>query len=74
MSDKFVIKYTGQRNDIEEILLKYFSSEEINLMTDEAIEAFINENYVCYDCGEDWLIISKEKEKEFNRMVDWICR
>ena len=74
MSDKFVIKYTGQRNDIKEILLNHFSLKKVNSMTDEEIETFINDNYICYECGEDWLIIQKEKEQEFNRIADWICR
>ena len=74
MSDKFRIKYTGQRNDIKEILLNHFTLEKVELMTDDEIEIFINKNYVCYECGEDWLIISKEKENEFNRITDWVCR
>lgn len=74
MSDKFEIIYTGHANDSEELLLSHFPASEIVLMTNEMLENHINENYICYKCGEDWLVIPKEKEKEFNKMANWICR
>lgn len=74
MNDKFIIKYTRQRKDIKKLLLNHFSLEKVNSMTDEEIETCINDNYICYECGEDWLLISKEEKQEFDRITDWICR
>ena len=48
--------------------------QKIAYMTSKEIKDLINENFVCYECGMDWLIIPKEKEKEFNKMINWICR
>ena len=72
----FKVKYTGQLEDAKKTLVyrNIKTEEEVKNMTKKEIVEAINKNFVCYECGEDWLAIPKEKEKEFNKMTDWICR
>ena len=72
----FNIEYTGHEKEARELLVdkNITTVQKIAYMTSKEIEDLINENFVCYECGMDWLIIPKEKEKEFNKMINWICR
>ena len=74
--DNFRVKYTGQLRDAKLILTgrKIISEDEMENMTEEEIVNIMNEKFVFYDFGEDWLAIPKEYEKEFNEKTDWICR
>lgn len=74
--DKFRIKYTGQLRDAKLTLVgrNIKTKDEIDNMTEDEIVEAMNNYFVFYDFGEDWLAIPKEKENEFNAITDWICR
>lgn len=76
MDDKFRIKYTGQLRDAKLILVgrDIRTEDEVESMTEDEIVDVMNKYFVFYDCGEDWLAIPKEYEKEFNEKTDWVCR
>lgn len=47
--------------------------KELSLMTRTDIEDKINEHFISFkDEHDDWLLVPKEKEKEFVQMVTWI--
>ena len=73
---KFEINYIGHEVDARKVLLKdnIKTPQELAIMTARSIEDTINNNYVCYKNQDDWLLIPKGKEKEFNQIIKWITR
>lgn len=74
--NEFRIKYTGQLRDAKLILIdrNIKTKDEIENMSGKEIVDIMNEYFVFYDFGEDWLAIPKEYEKEFNEKTNWVCR
>lgn len=74
--ENFNVEYTGHEKEARKLLIdkNINTVQKIAYMTSKEVEEAINENFVCYKCGMDWLLIPKEKEKEFNKIVDWVCR
>ena len=76
MNDGFSIKYTGHETRARKLLLKkgLKTADELALMASYEVEQAINAAFKAVDCGEDWLLIPKDKVAEFNALVTWIDR
>lgn len=74
--NKFGICYLGHEKNARKLLLNdnLVTLEELAMMTSNDIEEKINQNYIAYQNGEDWLLIPKENESEFNKITKWISR
>lgn len=73
---KFEITCTGHETKARRLLLEEAlkTEKELALMTSNEVEDVINANFECYKCGDDWLLVPKDKVYEFNRIVTWIER
>lgn len=72
----FEIYYLGHEKNARKLLLKdnLATIEELATMTSSDVVEKINKNYISYQIREDWLLIPKEKEEEFNQIVKTIYR
>lgn len=76
MNEGFHIKYTGHETRARKLLLKkgLKTAEELALMASYEVEQAINAEFEATDCGEDWLLIPRDKIAEFNAIATWIKR
>lgn len=74
--NNFEINYLGHERNARRLLLNnnLATIEELATMTSNDVEEKINQNYIAYQNGENWLLIQKEKESEFNEITKWINR
>lgn len=74
--DRFEMNFTGHEEKARLLLLKkgFKTEKELAVMTSKNVEQVINENFECYKCGEDWLLVPKDEVSEFNSIVTWIER
>ena len=74
--DGFRIKFTGHERMARQLLLKkgLKTAEELALMASHEVEQAINAEFEAVDCGEDWLLIPRDKMAEFNAIATWIER
>ena len=73
---KFSIKYTGHERAARKLLLqlKIKPADDLALMSAPEVEQAINARFDVQECGEDWLLVPKEKRAEFQAIVTWIER
>lgn len=73
---EFYITYTGHERNARKLLLdeRIIDSESLAVMSSSEVTDLINKNFLCYQVGEDWLIIHKQDETKFNNMIKWIER
>lgn len=76
MNEGFHIKYTGHETRARKLLLAkgLKTADELALMASYEVEQAINAAFDAIDCGEDWLLVPKEKQAEFRALVTWIDR
>lgn len=74
--NKFGFTYTGHERNARRIILerKLATAEELSVMSNAEVASIIDENFTAYRLHEDWLLVPKELEKEFNKIVVWCCR
>lgn len=74
--DRFEMNFTGHEEKARLLLLKegFKTEKELAVMTSKNVEQVINENFECYKCGFDWLLVPKDEVSEFNSIVTWIER
>lgn len=48
--------------------------EKLALMAREKVESIINEHCTCFKVDNDWLLVDREHEQEFNKITTWIER
>lgn len=76
MSDGFRIKFTGHERMARKLLLKkgLKTADELAVMSAPEIEQAINAEFEATECGEDWLLVPRDKWPEFQVLVTWIER
>ncbi len=74
--EKFCIKFAGHERAARKLLLhlKIKPVDNLALMSASDVEQAINARFDVQDCGEDWLLVPKEKRAEFQAIVSWIER
>lgn len=72
--DAYKSFFTGHYAQARKLISKYISMEKMALMTDVDIEKEINKRFIAIQIGDDWLLIDREKEQEFNDIVLFIGR
>ena len=74
--EKFCIKYTGHERAARKILLrlKIKPVDDLALMSAPEIEQAINARFDALECGENWLLVPKEKQAEFQALITWVAR
>lgn len=72
----FRIKFTGHERMARKLLLKkgLKTAEELAVLSAPEVEDAINAAFEAVECGEDWLLVPKNKRAEFQALVDWIER
>lgn len=73
---KYESQVTGHFRNARSLLLskKYINANVLAQMTDEDVEREINARYIAIQLGDDWMLVPKEKQSEFEKMITWICR
>lgn len=71
---KYKSQVSGHFRKARLLMSKYESAKDLALMTDEEIEKKINDWYIAIQLDDDWILIPKERKKEFEKMITWICR
>lgn len=71
---KFTGYFTSHNIQARKLISNYISLEKIALMTDEDIEKEVNKRFIAIPFFDDWLLIDKKREKEFNDMITYITR
>lgn len=76
MNDGFRIKYNGHELRARKLLLKQGlkTAEELAVMASYEVEQAINAAFEAVDCGEDWLLVPRDKVAEFNALITWVER
>lgn len=74
--NEFKIKFTGHEKTARKLLRekKLKTANELAEMTSFEVEDAINKSFSAIECGEDWLLVPKEKMQEFNKLITWIER
>lgn len=70
----FEIIYTGHERQARRLLKKYLTDEELSQMCLFEVQKKVNELFLCYLIGEDWMLIPRDKEDEFNKITEWVDR
>ena len=76
MKDGFAIGFTGHETKARRLLLQngLKTAKELALMTSFEVEQVINANFNAIECGEDWLLVPRDKWSDFQGLVTWIKR
>lgn len=76
MNEGFHIKYTGHETRARKLLLKkgLKTAEELAVMSASEVEQVINAEFEAAECGEDWLLVPRDKWPDFQALVTWIER
>lgn len=76
MSDTFKITCTGHEAGARKIALekRLTTTEKLAAMCRYEVEEIINDSFVIFQVGEDWLLIPKNKAEEILKQVLWIER
>lgn len=74
--DGFVIGYDGHERAARKLLLqeKMKTIDELAIMSAREIEQTINAGFEAIECGDDWLLVPREKFDEFKEIITWITR
>lgn len=74
--DGFRIKFTGHERMARQLLLRkgLKTAEELALMSGYEIEQAVNAEFEATECGEDWLLVPRDKWSDFQALVTWIER
>lgn len=70
----FEFIYTGHEKQVRRLMKKYLTDEELSQMCFDELQKKVNELFLCYLVGEDWILIPRDKEDEFNKIAEWVCR
>ena len=72
----FRIKFTGHERMARKLLLKkgLKTADELAVLSAPEVEGAINAAFEAVECGEDWLLVPKDKRAEFQTLVTWIER
>lgn len=76
MDSNFMLNFASQEKKARKLLLEkhHFPAEKLALMTTHEIEKFIEDQYVAYKQGDDWLLIHKDNVQAFNNIAIWLDR
>lgn len=72
--DTYKRHFSGHYAKAIKLISKYISVEKMGLMTDSDIEKEVNKRFIAIQIGDDWLLIDREKEEEFNDIALFIGR
>ena len=72
----FRIKFTGHERMARKLLLKkgLKTADELAVLSAPEVEGAIHAAFEAVECGEDWLLVPKDKRAEFQTLVTWIER
>lgn len=76
MVNGYYAAFTGHERRARQLLLdkKLVDPLDLAVMSNSEVADTINANFECYRVDDDWMLIPKDKSKEFNQFVEWINR
>lgn len=70
----FEFMYVSHEKEVRRILRKYLTDEELSQMCVDELQTEVDKLFLCCLIGEDWVLIPRDKEDEFNKIVEWVHR